>query len=351
VTISAWHSRAAMVLLTLLASGCASHQFGPRTVGPAQRDYNEALGRAIDQQLLLNLVRLRYRENPLFLEFSSIVAQFNRSASIGASAKFLRGGADESGFSIGGSGSETPVLTLIPVKGRDFVQRMLAPIQPESFVALVQSGWSIERLLVCCVQEIARTRNVDPGSGRMLDLAPELDRFREIARVLRAIQVAGGIDFAVEDQRALHLDFDRLAGNALVGERAAIRRVLGVPESVTRFRLTFPRADSRAGDVGLVGRSFYGTLQLLAQGVEVPSDAESGDVEWNRALGGVFAMHSGPARPDAAVLAVFHRGHWFWIADDDRESRTTFLLLSLLTSLKSGESAAQAPLLTIGREE
>jgi hypothetical protein len=135
--------RAAWLLVALLSTGCATRQFGPRAVVPAQRGYNEAISSALDQQLLLNLVRLRYRENPLFLEFSSVVAQFNRNASLGASLKLVNGGADESGASAGIGASESPVLTLVPVKGRDFVQRMLAPIQTESLVALLQSGWSI----------------------------------------------------------------------------------------------------------------------------------------------------------------------------------------------------------------
>ncbi len=60
-------------------------------------------------------------------------------------------------------------------------------------------------------------------------------------------------------------------------------------------------------------------------------------------------MRSGPVRPADAAVAVSHRGYWFWIADDDRDSKTTFSLLSLLASLKSSETSAPAPVLAIGR--
>ncbi len=284
--IKACHPRAAAVLVSLLATGCASHQFGPRTVVPAQRGYNEALSQALDEQLLLNLVRLRYRENPLFLEISSIVAQFNRNATAGASLKLVSGGANEGGLSVGVGASESPVLTLIPLKGRDFVQRMLAPIQPESLVALGQSGWNIERVLICCIQEIARIRNAEASSPTP-EVAPEFERFRELARLLREIQIAGGVDFAVEDQRALYFDFNRLAPGALTAERAAIVRLLGLPEHVNRFQLTAPRPEMRPNEVGFVGRSFYGILHLLAQAVEVPPEDEArGRVTVTRTPGG-----------------------------------------------------------------
>jgi len=50
--------------------GCVS--VGPRAIRGARFDYNEAVVRTFDEQMLLNLVRLRYRDTPYFLEVSSI---------------------------------------------------------------------------------------------------------------------------------------------------------------------------------------------------------------------------------------------------------------------------------------
>ena len=37
--------------------------------------YNHAIARTLDEQFLLNLVRLKYRDNPFFLEVSSVTTQ------------------------------------------------------------------------------------------------------------------------------------------------------------------------------------------------------------------------------------------------------------------------------------
>lgn len=96
-------------LAVLSASGCATHPFGPRAVQPASLGYNEALVRSADRQLLLNIVRLRYRDNPLFLDVSSIVAQYGLDVPASAALHLASpGGIDEAGA---GSGA-TPLIAI-----------------------------------------------------------------------------------------------------------------------------------------------------------------------------------------------------------------------------------------------
>jgi hypothetical protein len=57
----------------LLATGCAS--LGSRALKGERVNFNAALQQTADEQLLLNLVRLRYRDTPAFLEVTSISTQ------------------------------------------------------------------------------------------------------------------------------------------------------------------------------------------------------------------------------------------------------------------------------------
>jgi hypothetical protein len=63
-------------------SGC--HQFGPGTIERARVSYNEVINRTSNEQLLLNLVRLKYRDTPFFLEISSLTSSFQFGASVGS---------------------------------------------------------------------------------------------------------------------------------------------------------------------------------------------------------------------------------------------------------------------------
>ena len=69
-----------LACLTLLLAGCAN--LGPKSVQAGRADYNTVLRDTADQQLLENLVRLRYRDRPFFLEVASVTVQFSYKSRI-----------------------------------------------------------------------------------------------------------------------------------------------------------------------------------------------------------------------------------------------------------------------------
>src|SRR4051794_3291561 len=64
------------LVLTLAAGGCA---FGPKALERTHGRYNESVRRVDEEQLLRNIVRLRYTESPLNLNVASIAAQYELS--------------------------------------------------------------------------------------------------------------------------------------------------------------------------------------------------------------------------------------------------------------------------------
>jgi hypothetical protein len=83
--------------------------------------------------------------------------------------------------------------------------------------------------------------------------------------------------------------------------------------------------------------------------VTVTHNADGSEFDWANVVGPVLRVRSGEAEPPAgdAAVAVAYRGHWFWIADNDLNSKTTFSLLRLLLFLQSGENKGMSPAVTI----
>ena len=52
--------------------------FGPRMLERSHGQYNESLKQVAEEQLLLNIVRLRYNDNPMRLDVSAIAAQCSK---------------------------------------------------------------------------------------------------------------------------------------------------------------------------------------------------------------------------------------------------------------------------------
>ena len=63
-----------IVLALLIISGCAAQ--GARRVPADRFNYNAAIAQSTREQMLLNIVRSRYLEVPVFLTVSSVLTQY-----------------------------------------------------------------------------------------------------------------------------------------------------------------------------------------------------------------------------------------------------------------------------------
>lgn len=347
--------RGALLLLLALA-GCARHSVGPRTIRPAQFGYNEAISRSWDEQLLLNLVRLRYRDNPLFVDVNSITASysFNRSALLSA---LTDGDLDlgELGAELGLAMEENPVITYGYLRGEEFAQRMLSPLSAADLQALALSGWSVERLMLCCYQSVNEVENALTATGPTPELAPDFERFHRVAALVRRLQQSRRLALEFEADGKSFLRFRDTAGP----EAAELRSLLALDPQATRFEVVPPRGERTPAQVRAQGRSLLGVMFFLAHAVEVPEvhrragkvtitrDSTGAEFDWNRVLGPLLRIRSAASRPADAAVRVAYRGHWYWIADDDLNSKSTFALLRLLLFLKSTGAQGPSPLITV----
>src|SRR5437899_8014163 len=76
----------------VLSAGCAS--LGPSSLQQTRLHYNEVVKATTEEQLLLNIVRLRYTDTPSSLAVSTIAAQFERSQNFQLTPFFTSAGSD-----------------------------------------------------------------------------------------------------------------------------------------------------------------------------------------------------------------------------------------------------------------
>jgi hypothetical protein len=335
--------------LLLSLSGCA--HMGPDHLRGNRLDYNMAIQQTNDQELLLNLVRLKYRDRIYFMNVERVVSvlEFNRSIGVGAT---LPPGVDPT-FAIGpisATFNEKPSIFYTPLEGDKFVRQMLTPVSLDTLLLLTRSGWSIERVMVLALQTMNGLKNAPSASGPTPDQEPEFRDFRDAVRALRALQSKGLIEFG----RAAGADGEyelRIAPQAADDSDAIhFRTLLNLDPALNRYRVRVGIGAPDNQSIAVTTRAMTGVLYYLSQGVQAPrGDAEtgrvtrtrtaSGDVfDWNSMLEGVLSVESAPARPENAAIAVPYRGSWFYILDDDLQSKTSFSLLAQLMTLQAGPS-------------
>ena len=88
---------------SVAVSGCT--HVGPRTVTVDRFDYATAIGESWKQQTLLNIVKIRYMDLPVFLDVSSIVAGYSIETSGNLGGQLSSSGAiQRDSLSLGASG-------------------------------------------------------------------------------------------------------------------------------------------------------------------------------------------------------------------------------------------------------
>jgi hypothetical protein len=354
----------AKALAVVALTSCSP--FGPATIPAARFDYNQTIARSWDEQLLLNLVRLRYRDTPQFLQIGSVLSRYSRVAGADLGVAIGADGTSRTAFPAGVNFAyeETPTITYVPLQGEEFTRHLLRPIGIQPLFLLARSGWSIERLLRCCVQQINGLGNAPSCAGPTPTLAPDTTAFRALAKALRELQVEGmlgslldGVDDTVASPGLppprLRLDGDDTRIDAL-------RRMLTLDGACREFPIETGLGAGSGCSIVLQTRSLLGVMFFLSLGVEAPEqdqalgrvtttlDAAGRPYDWRELVGDLLRVRHAAARPDTAYAAVPYRGSWWYIDDADLESKSTFFLLTWLFNLQASNAQAIGPVLTVG---
>ncbi|MCY0991783.1 hypothetical protein OV203_31885 [Nannocystis sp. ILAH1] len=350
---------APLALVTATALTLACGVVGPRSLRYGRGTYNTAIQQTNSEQLLLNLVRLRYRDSPLFLEVTSISSSL--SLELGAGLGGTVGRANSSvapGTAV--TYIDRPTITYAPLQGSRFGTQFLSPVELSDILLLYHAGWAMDRIFRLFVQKLGPLQNAPRASGPTPHNAPEFESFFAATELMRSLWADGLVDLSF---------LPSVAGNSLTltltartDSEARIARLcalLGLPGPTYKIILTEAPRPDEVGAVQLVTRSLLGGMYYVSHGVEVPAedyaigrvpttrDGDGNVFDWARMTGALMRVHHGSREPKNAYVSVFYRGLWFWIADNDLDSKSTFSFITQVLELQSGEIKNTAPVLTL----
>src|SRR5262245_62561504 len=126
----------AAALLSLGVTACGS--IGPTTVDRDRFDYVTAISESWKKQMLLNIVKLRYADVPVFMDIGQVISGYELEGTVSAGGTLgdkdwrTAGGALGTFVNVGASGRylDRPTVTYAPLTGADFVKTMMTPFPP-----------------------------------------------------------------------------------------------------------------------------------------------------------------------------------------------------------------------------
>lgn len=346
---------AAAVLLFLTACG----SIGPGNVTRDRFGYTHAIAESWKKQMLLNMVKMRYVDVPVFLDVTTIINQYSLEGEVELGLNWssaLLGNSQ----SVGGRGryADRPTVTYQPLMGEKFTRKLMNPIPPPAILSLVQTGWRIDMLFRVCVQAINGIQN--RAGGRLDARSADPDFYRLIA-LLRKIQASAAMGMRIQrtkdkKQTAVMLFRKKNIEPEIEEKFDAVKKLLGLNPELREFNVVYGFLAKDDREIAIQSRSMMEILGELAAYIDVPAahvterSATPAMFEEGAMAADIpplIRVKSDSEEPDDAFAAIRYRDHWFWIDHRDLKSKRVFSFLMFLFSLAESGTPRQAPVVTI----
>ena len=343
------------VCLGILLASCGS--YGPRSMDRDQLNYGNSIGDNWKNQMLSNIVKIRYVDMPVFVDVGSIVSGYSLSTTVNGRLGFGDSFSSGTTQGLGASGTYTdrPTITYMPKTGDDYLKAILEPVAPSSLLALIQAGYSSELLFTWAVESINGVHNWSASrksSHRSSNADPE---FIEYVALMQELQILGAVGFElVSDENAKHAIIFRLKKEGLPestlqkGRRAA--EIIGLDPDQEKFRVIYAPFKSDSSTLSIQTRSVIQMLSAMAGFIEVPAEKTAYAAPGYDASGSSrrpFQVYSSKDRPEQSFAEVKYQDYWYWIDNSDLTSKRVFTLMLFITTLTNQANDANAPVLTI----
>ena len=352
-----------LLLILVGVAGCAS--IGPGAVTRDRFDYTAAVADSWKSQMLLNLVKLRYGDAPVFLDVGQIVAGYSFQRTLGATAgtSVFNSGPPPSavvgsfGLSAAGTLNDSPTVTYSPMSGERFARSLMMPIPPSVILNLLQAGTPVDEVFRISVQSINGIDNRRVGRLYVRRANPE---FYALLPNLERLQLSGDIGMRIlpGEKGEAKLSMVFRPGIAAAGESALrnAAKILGLDPAAQEFQVVYGTVASNNRQIALLTRSIYEILTDIASYITVPEahvterrvrPTTEGDVGPRGPLPPLIRIASSAECPTDAFVAAPYLGYCFSIDNRDLHSKQSFSsIMFLFTFVETGSKEA-APILTI----
>ena len=407
---SLWHRSVRRVVVLAAAwvgvSGCV----GPNAIRYTRMRYNEVVRDTNDEQLLMNIVRLRYADSPIFIDLPNITSQFEVS---GRGNYFGGYGNQTPGPASLGYGElslrDTPTLSYHPREGREIAKSLLTPLSADLFI-VVNAGANLEQLLLLTINDM----NDVPNAPRATTLVPKVPddntKFLRAIRLLASLRDRDGTELGLGTHEDTDSSSDPIPKSSIGGrdllnaakdsyvyraqgdgqmtlrkrekelylrirppfvdspEMKEVSEIFGVVPGQKQYRIKSELADDANPNLpNPIGndtifmnlRSVLQIMTFLSKGVCVPEEhvrmgiapmtpgPDGQPFNWTQVTAGNFFVLSQKRRPHDTEVAVQYRGYWFYIPQNDVNSRAALAILEILFALQESDGKSVGPLLTL----
>jgi hypothetical protein len=345
----------ALCLMLLCLAGCAG--IGPKTVDRDRFDYITALSNSWKSQMLLNIVKIRYCDAPVFLDVASVISGYTLETGVNLTGDWS-GLTNGSSQSLGASGKYTdrPTITYSPVLGDKFARSMMTPIPPSSLVSLIQAGYPVDAVFRFTIHSINGIRNSYGGWSRSRSADPEFYPLLELMRKVQNSDAIGVRLKKINTENSMVWLFPNKPEESINADRVTLRKLLNIDPQAEELQVVYGSSQASDNEVAILTRSMLDLLVDLSSKIDVPAvhvteKRVAPTVEDSAApeayAAPLLRIKCSSEKPSDAFVSISYHDYWFYIDDRDQNSKRAFSFLMFIFTLVETESKGGAPVVTI----
>jgi hypothetical protein len=319
-----------------------------------QLDYGYSIGANWKNQMLANIVKMRFVDMPVFVDVGTIVSGYSLETTLNGSLGFGNSftGGNVQGVGAQGKFTDRPTITYMPKTGNDYLRSIIEPVSPKSLLALIQAGYSSELLFTWTVEAINGVHNWSATARNTRSADPE---FFEFVALMQELQNLGAVGFELKSNPETGqsiifvLNKEGLAESTLQKSQR-VSEIIGLEPGMDRYQVIYAPFRSSSETLSIQTRSVLQMLTAMAGFIDVPEELASFALtgyDLSQTSRRPFRVLSGPKRPKQSFAQIKYKDYWFWIENTDLLSKGVFTLMLFITTLTNQSGDQRAPVLTI----
>lgn len=335
--------KACLLMGSLVAmTGC--WRIGPEKLAADRLSYTTVIGNSWKEQMLLNLVKIRYGDVPVFMGVQTMLAQYTLMGQVTMGGGFNGNSLPTTPYSWLGNVTgnvqyqDRPTISYAPMSSSKFGKKLMTPLSTSVLMGLLQSGYPIKTAFRMTVHSIGGLENMFAFKSDQAGLDAE---FFQLLDVMTDLQKGGVLMPSIREDTAVL----RLLPTENPGLHKAIdefRRILGLNPEINEYSVVYGAVQDNPDHIVIVTRSMLDLMSDLSGYIEVPEE----DARMHRAfpsrpatsvsghpLPALLRIHSGTSKSGDYFVSIPYRSQKFWIDNQDIDSKVTFSSLMFLFNL------------------
>ena len=186
----------ALFVVAFCSAGCLHPRTGPNSLPRDRSAYSSSLSDSWKQETLLNIVKVRYLDPPVFVDIGNVVTSYTLTQNASVGGTIIPNGG--SNVMLGGTVglSNSPTITYTPLTGNAYIKGLITPLSPEVLFAAIQSGLPADSVLLLSFVSINGLRN---QRGSLQGITPADPDFHRVRALMRDIQISGAVRLYVKE--------------------------------------------------------------------------------------------------------------------------------------------------------